>query len=148
MFKSLISNALSSVGLGSTPTRFQFELGEKQDTRNVYSRVDFVWTIYDGFAKGDSKNAVSVFVLDKKKASSIEISRAQNEVLRLKTVRHPKILKFLDSAETDGNIFLAVERVTPFLVYLEDNPEISSSDNSYAISELIEACQFVKRKLN
>ena len=42
---------------------------------------------------------VTIFILDLKNASNNEIEAAKTAVKRLKTLRHPNVLSFYDSAE-------------------------------------------------
>lgn len=44
---------------------------------------------------------------------------ARNHVRRLKTLRHPRILRYLDSFSDEGRILLATELVAPLLLRLE-----------------------------
>lgn len=46
---------------------------------------------------------------------------AKNALRKLRTVRHPDVLRLLDSAETPTAVYIAVERVRPLGKALEEN---------------------------
>ena len=134
MFNRIISSALSSVGLGAVPSSFKYELGKKTDTGLIS-----VWDIHEGLSKADSSESVTIFVLNKKSCSSADLLRAQNTVQRLKTIRHPNVLKYLDSIETDSAILLATEKVIP----LVDVQWTSSQPFVWGAFEILSATLFV-----
>lgn len=47
------------------------------------------------------------------------LSLAQSAVKRLKTLRHPSILTYIDSAETEAKVQVATERVTVLSQHLD-----------------------------
>jgi SCY1-like protein 1 len=48
---------------------------------------------------------VSIFAFDVKSASESQVQTAKGAVKRLKTLRHPNILTFLDAVEVMTNVF-------------------------------------------
>ncbi|XP_034941387.1 N-terminal kinase-like protein [Chelonus insularis] len=92
------------------PTKdFPYEIGEIVDGLDGKS----IWTLYRAKKKGSSGDDVSVFVFDIKAGGEVQLEIARNAVKRLKTLRHPSILTYVDSLETDKVIYLATERVEP-----------------------------------
>ncbi|WFD44964.1 Nuclear aminoacylation-dependent tRNA export pathway component [Malassezia psittaci] len=77
-----------------------------------------IWRLYEGVRK-DDQLPVSIFVFDTTHASAAQIAMAQNAVRKLRSVRFPQVLKFLDTAEVHGTIHLAVERITPLTQVLD-----------------------------
>ncbi|KAK7104395.1 N-terminal kinase-like protein [Littorina saxatilis] len=109
------------------PTKdFNYDIGEKIAGLEDKS----LWTLHSGKKKG-SGDAVSVFVFDVKSASESQVQTAKGAVKRLKTLRHPNILTFLDAVETDKVIYFATEPVVPLETYLQNN---SDNHNETAIS--------------
>ncbi|KAL8618368.1 hypothetical protein ACOMHN_047440 [Nucella lapillus] len=109
------------------PTRdFNYEIGEVIPGLEDKS----LWTLYSGKKKG-SGDAVSIFTFDVKAASESQVQTAKGAVKRLKTLRHPNILTFLDAVETEKVIYFATEPVVPLENYLQNN---SDSHNETAIS--------------
>lgn len=59
---------------------------------------------------------MSVFEYDFSDSSKKNIKPfAQNALRKLRTTRHPDILKFMDAVESDSSIFIMTERVRPLL---------------------------------
>ncbi|XP_014480227.1 PREDICTED: N-terminal kinase-like protein [Dinoponera quadriceps] len=73
-----------------------------------------IWTLHRAKRKGTTTGEdVSVFVFDVKNGGEPQLDIARSAVKRLKTLRHPSILAYLDSLETDKMVYLATERVEP-----------------------------------
>ncbi|XP_031353468.1 N-terminal kinase-like protein isoform X2 [Photinus pyralis] len=77
-----------------------------------------VWTLHKGKKKGTSED-VSVFMYDIKSGSETQLDIAKAAVKRLKTLRHPSVLTYLDSLESDKVLYLASESVEPLAYHLE-----------------------------
>nr|XP_022904502.1 N-terminal kinase-like protein isoform X1 [Onthophagus taurus] len=93
---------------------FNFEIGEQVDGIQEKS----VWTLHKGKKKGTSEE-VSVFVFDIKNSSEVSLDIAKAAVKRLKTLRHPSVLTYLDSFESDKVLYLAAEYVEPLSYHIE-----------------------------
>ncbi|CAL1534610.1 unnamed protein product [Lymnaea stagnalis] len=106
---------------------FHYEIGEKVPGLEDKS----IWTLHRGKKKG-SGDPVSIFAFDVKGSSDVLIQTAKTSLKRLKTLRHPNILTFLDGIETDKVIYLATEPVVPLETYLREND--SDGHNEIAIS--------------
>nr|CAD7202147.1 unnamed protein product [Timema douglasi] len=76
-----------------------------------------VWTLHKAKKKGASEE-VSVFVFDVRNGSDTQFDVAKAAVKRLKTLRHPSILTYLDSLESDKALYLATEYVEPLQNHL------------------------------
>lgn len=62
----------------------------------------------------DSGSPVSVFEYDFSEPSRRSLrSFAQNSLRKLRTTRHPDVLKFMDAVESDTSIYIMTERVHP-----------------------------------
>lgn len=66
-----------------------------------------------------SNEDVSVFVFDIKTASETQLEVAKSAVKRLKTLRHPSVLIYLDSLESDKVLYLATEYVEPLSQHID-----------------------------
>ncbi|VEN42679.1 unnamed protein product [Callosobruchus maculatus] len=96
---------------------FSFEIGEL-----VASLIDkSVWNLHKGRKKG-SNEEVSVFVFDLKSNTDADLDIAKSAVKRLKTLRHPSVLTYIDSLESDKVLYLATEHVDPLKDHLEKLP--------------------------
>ncbi|XP_021696640.1 N-terminal kinase-like protein isoform X1 [Aedes aegypti] len=94
---------------------FPYEIGEpvpQFDSRSI-------WSLHRGKRKGTNGEEVSVFVYDIKNGTDVKLELARAAVKRLKTLRHPSILQFLDSLETDKVLYVATEQVEPLGTHFE-----------------------------
>lgn len=75
-----------------------------------------LWTVRAGRSV-DSKATeyVSIFVAEK---SPAHLSLLRNSVHKLKTIRHPSILRFLASVETEHQLLMATEQISPVVNFL------------------------------
>ncbi|CAE6457198.1 N-terminal kinase-like protein AltName: Full=SCY1-like protein 1 [Rhizoctonia solani AG-1 IB] len=68
----------------------------------------------------DDSTPVSVFAFDASDPQRRDLlPLAKNALRKLRTTRHPDILKFIDVVETDSSIHIVTERVQPLWVALE-----------------------------
>lgn len=94
---------------------FPYEVGEP--IRGLEDKS--VWSLHKGKKRG-AQDEVSIFLFDVQKNSETLFDIAKASLKRLKTMRHPTVLHFLDSCETEKFLYVATEVVVPLVVYLED----------------------------
>ncbi|KAL9641105.1 MAG: hypothetical protein Q9204_000330 [Flavoplaca sp. TL-2023a] len=70
-----------------------------------------IWTLYNGTRKEDGSHC-SIFTFDITTGRS-RLPLARNAVRKMRTLRHPGVLKVLDTIESDTYIYIATERATP-----------------------------------
>ncbi|RAL65380.1 hypothetical protein DID88_000948 [Monilinia fructigena] len=70
-----------------------------------------IWKLYNGTKREDGSNC-SIFSFDVS-ANKSRLPLAKNAVKKLRTLRHPGVIKVLDTVETDAYIYIATERVVP-----------------------------------
>ncbi|XP_035226056.1 N-terminal kinase-like protein, partial [Stegodyphus dumicola] len=93
---------------------FGYELGTEVDANKDYS----IWKLHHGKKKSTGES-VSIFVFEVTGTETQALlDLAKSAVKRLKTLRHPSILTYLDSLETDKLIYLVVETVEPLELHL------------------------------
>ncbi|CAH1112214.1 unnamed protein product [Psylliodes chrysocephalus] len=96
---------------------FNFEIGELVPSLEDKS----VWNLHKGKKKGTNEE-VSVFVFDLKSNQESQLEVVKAAVKRLKTLRHPSVLTYLDSLESEKVLYLATEQVDPLKEHLEKLP--------------------------
>ncbi|XP_043214943.1 N-terminal kinase-like protein [Amphibalanus amphitrite] len=106
---------------------FAFDIGEP--VKGLENRS--FWRLHKGRRKGTTQD-VSVFVCDAKD-SPAQLELAKTAVKRLKTLRHPGVVTYIDSTETDKLVYLATEPVTPLEEWLE-NCSVTAKQRDLAIS--------------
>ncbi|KAH6985926.1 armadillo-type protein [Ilyonectria sp. MPI-CAGE-AT-0026] len=70
-----------------------------------------IWTLYNGTKREDGSNC-SIFSFDIT-ANRSQLPLAKNALKKLRTLRHPGVIKVLDAVETETYIYIATERVIP-----------------------------------
>lgn len=82
-----------------------------------------IWSLHQGTSKEDSSSC-SILVFDatipihNPRRSSLPL--AKNTLRKLRTTRHPDVVKLLDSAETPTAVYIAIESVRPLGKALEE----------------------------
>ncbi|XP_057365193.1 N-terminal kinase-like protein [Daphnia carinata] len=93
---------------------FNYEILEQVSGTEEY----LLWKLHKGKKKGTGES-VSVFILDAKtNGSDTQIELAKSALKRLKTLRHPNILTYIDSLETEKCLYLVTEYVEPLQFHL------------------------------
>lgn len=95
---------------------FPYEIGEQ--VHGLESKS--IWSLHRGKKKNTTEEQlVSVFVYDIKSGSDTKLEILRHSIKKLKTLRHPCLLQFLDSLETDKVLYVATELVEPLGTYIE-----------------------------
>ncbi|KAI0400225.1 armadillo-type protein [Xylaria palmicola] len=98
--KSAVASAMAAQG-----PSFPYSFGDKVD-------IDAsIWTLYNGTRRADGSNC-SIFSFDVA-ANKSRLPLAKNALKKLRTMRHPGVIRVLDAVETDSYIYIATERVVP-----------------------------------
>ncbi|KAF7550164.1 hypothetical protein G7046_g8103 [Stylonectria norvegica] len=98
-FKSAVASAIAS----GPP--FPYTFGDKVDID------ESMWTLNNGTKREDGSNC-SIFSFDVNSNRS-RLPLAKNALKKLRTLRHPGVIKVLDTVETETYIYIATERVVP-----------------------------------
>lgn len=113
-----------------------------------------IWTLFKAKKKG-SGEPLSIFRFDIREPSSPQVDKAKQSLKRIKTLRHPSILKYVDSSETEKSICIVTEAVVPLAEYLEEaasnyTPAQREFSISYGILHVAEGLHFINNacKLN
>ncbi|XP_034250810.1 N-terminal kinase-like protein [Thrips palmi] len=109
---------------------FNYEIGEPVPGLGDKS----IWKLHRAKKKG-AEEEVSVFMFDIKNGSETQLDVARSSVKRLKTLRHPSVLTYLDSLETDKMIFMATEFVIPLQTRLDKLLETDEKDRQLAYQQ-------------
>ncbi|KAJ9114995.1 hypothetical protein QFC22_005323 [Naganishia vaughanmartiniae] len=119
---------IASAALQSTGVTFPFQIGDRislgpGDTASFDNQV--IWDIRSAVKKDDG-TPVTLFVFDVTAQSTssgkdrkAQFQLAKNALKKLRTIRHPNILRYIDSIETETHIYIATERVTPLGLVLQ-----------------------------
>ncbi|KAL0270408.1 UNVERIFIED_CONTAM: hypothetical protein PYX00_007828 [Menopon gallinae] len=97
---------------------FAFEIGEPVPGLEDKS----LWTLHKAKKKGTGEE-VSVFVFDVRQGNDAQFEVCKAAVKRLKTLRHPSILTYIESLESDKALYLATEYVEPLVNHITTLPK-------------------------
>ncbi|RJE19750.1 SCY1 protein kinase [Aspergillus sclerotialis] len=98
----LKSAVASAIAKGSS---FPYSIGDRVDVS------DLIWSLHNA-TKRDDGSLCSVFTFDIT-ANKSRLPLAKNAVRKSRTLRHPGVLKVLDTIETETNLYIVTERVVP-----------------------------------
>ncbi|OQV13003.1 N-terminal [Hypsibius exemplaris] len=126
------------------PTKdFGYEI---QDPVHSYNGCSF-WALHKAVKKGTSEE-FSVFVYDAQKQGDSWLSAAKSSMKRLKTMRHPNILTFVDGLETDKVVYMVTESVTPLMEYIQKLTKKSDHLLSWGLLQVAKALSFFNETAN
>ncbi|KAH6639445.1 armadillo-type protein [Boeremia exigua] len=98
--KSAVASAISK----GYPT-WGYTFGDRVDID------DSIWTLHNGTKREDGSKC-SIFSFDIT-ANKSRLPLARNALRKLRTLRHPGVVKVLDTQESETHIYVATERLTP-----------------------------------
>lgn len=83
-----------------------------------------IWSLFKAKKKATNES-LSIFRFDKApdSSNSVILEQAKQSLKRIKTLRHPSILKYVDSIETEKSICIVTEAIIPLADYLNDASE-------------------------
>ncbi|RZF47545.1 hypothetical protein LSTR_LSTR009081 [Laodelphax striatellus] len=127
---------------------FPYDVGEP--LKDVY--FESIWSLHKGKKKGSGEE-VSVFVFDIKNSSDTQFEVAKAAVKRLKTLRHPSILTYHDSLETEKMLYLVTEYIEPLHTHLEtscssEGPAAKELYLAWGIFQITRALSFLNNDCN
>ncbi|EDQ90765.1 uncharacterized protein MONBRDRAFT_15474, partial [Monosiga brevicollis MX1] len=100
------------------------------------------WRLHHGKQRSDG-SPVTIFCLDKKEASEEELKAGLNAVKRSRTLRHPNVLKFLGSTDSETMLAMATEEVMPLQQLLDDAGAINDLGIAWGILQVTKALEFL-----
>ena len=85
-----------------------------------------------------------MFVFDASSSNNRpQLSLAKNALRKLRTIRHPDVLKFIDVIETDTTIHIVTERVRPLSKALQNSPQGKEDWLVWGLHRVVTALAFV-----
>lgn len=104
-----------------------------------------IWTLHRGKRKA-SGEPVSVFVHEVTQGSEQQTQLAKAAFKRMKTLRHPNILAYVDGLETEKSLYLVTEQVTPLAVHIKAQTEKGGAGElevSWGLHQIVKALSFL-----
>ncbi|ORY26676.1 armadillo-type protein [Naematelia encephala] len=117
--KSITTSVLNSTGV-----TFPFSIGERIPGLDTSTSI---WEIREGVKKDDG-TPLTLFIFDStlppfqpgNKDRRTLMQLARNALKKLRTIRHPDVIRYIDSVETETHVYIATERVRPLQGVLRD----------------------------
>uniref|UniRef100_A0A8C2XBP9 N-terminal kinase-like protein n=1 Tax=Cyclopterus lumpus TaxID=8103 RepID=A0A8C2XBP9_CYCLU len=104
-----------------------------------------IWTLHRGKRKTNGE-PVSVFLYELAQGTEQQTQLAKAAFKRMKTLRHPNILAYVDGLETEKSLYLVTEQVTPLAVHLKAQAEKGGSGElevSWGLHQIVKALSFL-----
>uniref|UniRef100_A0AAX7VTR8 N-terminal kinase-like protein n=1 Tax=Astatotilapia calliptera TaxID=8154 RepID=A0AAX7VTR8_ASTCA len=89
---------------------------------------------------------VSVFVYEVAQGTEQQTQLAKAAFKRMKTLRHPNILAYVDGLETEKSLYLVTEQVTPLAAHLKARAEkggVGELEISWGLHQIVKALSFL-----
>ncbi|KAJ1106536.1 hypothetical protein NDU88_003937 [Pleurodeles waltl] len=123
---------------------FPYDLGAEAEP------VPGIWRLQRGKRK-TTGDPVSIFTYEIKLNSDEETQIAKAAFKRLKTLRHPNILAYIDGLETEKFLYIVTESVTPLNTYLKlkaDADGLNELEISWGLHQIVKAISFLVNDCN
>ncbi|KRZ59543.1 N-terminal kinase-like protein, partial [Trichinella nativa] len=118
------------------------------DLLNKYPDVEqfSVFSLYSGKSRTTQED-VSIFCASLKDLGYLHAQKAAACLKKIKTLRHPSILLYLDSIQTDSLIYIVTEAVVPFTSYVKNLKEFSNFQEvaSWGLYSVANAVSFLSQ---
>ncbi|MCI4380152.1 hypothetical protein PGIGA_G00236590 [Pangasianodon gigas] len=104
-----------------------------------------IWTLHRGKRKTTGE-PVSVFLYEVAQGTEEQTQLAKAAFKRMKTLRHPNILAYVDGLETEKSLYLVTEPVTPLATHLKTQAEKGGSGEleiSWGFHQIVKALSFL-----
>ncbi|XP_034545931.1 N-terminal kinase-like protein [Notolabrus celidotus] len=104
-----------------------------------------IWSLHRGKRKINGE-PVSVFLYEVAQGTEQQTQLAKAAFKRMKTLRHPNILAYVDGLETEKSLYLVTEQVTPLAVHLKAQAEKGGSGDlevSWGLHQIVKALSFL-----
>nr|XP_040031071.1 N-terminal kinase-like protein [Gasterosteus aculeatus aculeatus] len=104
-----------------------------------------IWSLHRGKRKTNGE-PVSVFLYEFAQGTEQQTQLAKAAFKRMKTLRHPNILAYVDGLETEKSLYLVTEQVTPLAVHLKAQADRGGSGElevSWGLHQIVKALSFL-----
>ncbi|PVV02419.1 hypothetical protein BB560_003127 [Smittium megazygosporum] len=115
---SFLYSSITNIVSRSKIPNFPYNIEENPVNNNS------LWSIHNG-TKNDNQLPVSIFIFRKENNRHL-LEFVENSIKRAKTLRHPDLVQYIDSSETNDAIYVATERVSCLDLNKPDYLEINS----------------------
>ncbi|KAG9190489.1 hypothetical protein G6011_08577 [Alternaria panax] len=126
--KSAVASAISK------GPAFGYTFGDRVDLN------DSIWTLHNGTKREDGSKC-SIFSFDIT-ANKSRLPLARNALRKLRTLRHPGVVKVLDTVETETYIYIATERLSPLSWHVK-RKSLTEETTKWGLHNIAKTLKFV-----
>jgi serine/threonine protein kinase len=123
--------------LSSFNQKYSFTIKEEELTQDYSNK----FKLYKGTK---AEREITVFILDLKRNSHLGLA-GKNAYKKLKSIKFPSILSFVDGVEEDDKIIICTEYVTPLTRYLLDS-SFSNDSLLWGLYSIGKSVEFLNRQ--
>jgi len=124
-------------------TSFPFEVLEPAQSSYAARNPQAYWALFNGRRKADGAE-VSIHKLDKVNTPKLKVEAGMHGFQKMKTMRHPYILQYLDGVELEKEVVLVTEPVTPLGEWLATlKPDFREEQVAWGLRCLAAALDFL-----
>ncbi|KAI8358023.1 armadillo-type protein [Mortierella sp. GBAus27b] len=109
-----VKSTLSRVVLGNQIPSFPYNIGDRVDSFD-----STIWSLHRG-TKREDNSPVSILCFDCVRQRD-KLPLARNAFKKFRTIRHPDLIKYIDGVETEANIYIVTDAVTPLQDHLRSD---------------------------
>ncbi|KAH9876064.1 hypothetical protein J1614_003943 [Plenodomus biglobosus] len=126
--KSAVASAISK------GPAFGYTFGDRVDLN------DSIWTLHNGTKREDGSKC-SIFSFDIT-ANKSRLPLARNALRKLRTLRHPGVVKVLDTVETETYIYIATERLSPLSWHVK-RKSLTEETTKWGLHNVAQTVKFI-----
>ncbi|CAI6338211.1 unnamed protein product [Periconia digitata] len=126
--KSAVASAISK------GPAFGYSFGDRVDID------ESIWTLHNGTKREDGSKC-SIFSFDVN-ANKSRLPLARNALRKLRTLRHPGVVKVLDTVETDSYIYIATERLSPLSWHVK-RKSLTEETTKWGLHNIAKTLKFI-----
>ncbi|KAF1849600.1 ARM repeat-containing protein [Cucurbitaria berberidis CBS 394.84] len=126
--KSAVASAISK------GPAFGYTFGDRVDLN------DSIWTLHNGTKREDGSKC-SIFSFDIT-ANKSRLPLARNALRKLRTMRHPGVVKVLDTVETETYIYIATERLSPLSWHVK-RKSLTEETTKWGLHNIAKTIKFI-----
>ncbi|KAF3034231.1 hypothetical protein E8E12_003925 [Didymella heteroderae] len=101
---------------------------------------DSIWTLHNGTKREDGSKC-SIFSFDIT-ANKSRLPLARNALRKLRTLRHPGVVKVLDTQESETHIYIATERLTPLSWHVK-RKSLTEETTKWGLHNIAKTLKFI-----
>ncbi|KAK9466298.1 armadillo-type protein [Lipomyces arxii] len=130
-----LKSTIASIA-AKTNSAFPYSIGERIEYQN-----DTIWTVYHGTRRTDN-TACTIFEFNIVE-NRTRVPLARNASKKLRTLMFPGVIKVLDTYETENDIYVVTENVTPLDVAIQNRKLMNNESIRWGLHTIALTLRFI-----